>query len=251
LLPNQIDYLLCDTKPLPEIDRPNDLQSLQLSKLLLEFQQHAWEHTKSCFKISRRTSNANMCRFLKPEKLIEASKFIDQYRFQLKRKLGHEYMNTFSILIAQLFRCNHDVKILRGAQAFNTVYYALKYSTKAQEQFENFVLLHVNALNKADEAQRRRYSDPPNCDSYDSSSISEKAKRGRSRIMSMVRQLTAPQEIGAPIACLYLMNQTPFYWSHSFVNLYFSQTLKLLLNESTIPVTAVSTLIDCKAFSQI
>jgi hypothetical protein len=28
------------------------------------------------------------------------------------------------------------------------------------------------------------------------------------------------------------------------VNLYFSQTLKLLLNESTIPVTAVSTLID-------
>ena len=69
----------------------------------------------------------------------------------------------------------------------------------------------------------------------------DSAIKGKKRIMSMVNSLTAPIEIGAPMACLYLINGSCFYWSHPFVNLYFTQTLKLFLNEERIPVTAIAT----------
>jgi hypothetical protein len=35
--------------------------------------------------------------------------------------------------------CNHDIKILLGYLAFGFVYYALKYATKNQKNFENYV----------------------------------------------------------------------------------------------------------------
>jgi hypothetical protein len=70
--------------------------------------------------------------------------------------------------------------------------------------------------------------------------LSKRAKQGRRRIMSIVNSLTSPQEIGATMACLYLLNDSPFYYSHEFVNLYFSQSLKLLLDEN-VQITAIIT----------
>jgi hypothetical protein len=218
-----IEFAICDDKPLPRIVNRNDLQSLKLAKSLLQYQQHSWKHTKSCFKPTPRTPRGNICRFFKPEELQDESKFVEDYQYALKREIGHNFLNKFSILLAQLFRCNHDIKFLRGTQGFNYVYYALKYSTKAQ-----------HALKKSDIAENRR-SERIGLDLNDS------AERGRRRIMRMVNELTSPQEIGAPMPALYFINKSPFYWSHDFVNLYFNQTSKLLLNSSSIPITAILT----------
>jgi hypothetical protein len=236
LSPETIDFLLCDSRPIDQITKSNDLQSLQVSKCLLHYQQHAWEHTKSCFKSTTRTPRGNICRFFKPEQLEEMSRFVDSYTVVLKRNLGHEYINTFSLLLAQLFSCNHDIKLLVGFLAFGFVYYALKYATKAQKVFENYVLLHINALKKAETLEEKRNKAQRN----DDTALHDSAIKGRRRIMSMVNSLTAPQEIAATMACLYLINQSPFYWSHDFVNLYFSQTLKIFLNEERIPVAAIA-----------
>jgi hypothetical protein len=72
------------------------------------------------------TLRGDVCRFFKPEMLVETSDFVGDYSFNFQRNLGHEYMNTFSIILSQLFRCNHDIKILKGAQALNNVYYVVK-----------------------------------------------------------------------------------------------------------------------------
>jgi hypothetical protein len=238
-----IEFAICDGKPLPKIGHRNDIQSLQLAKTLLQYQQHSWQHTRSCFKPTPRTPRGNICRFLKPEELVEESKFVDDYQFVLQRDMGHNFLNTFSVLLAQLFRCNHDIKFLRGTQGFNYVYYALKYSTKAQQLFENYVLLHLNALKKSESAENRRSAsnEDGTRENDGSSNLNDSAVRGRRRIMRMVNELTAPLEIGAPMANLYLINHSPFYWSHDFVNLYFNQTLNLLLNSSSIPITAIAT----------
>jgi hypothetical protein len=173
----------------------------------------------------------DVCRFFKPEELVETSEFVDEYSFVLERKLGHEYLNSFSILLSLLFCCNHDVKILLGYLAFGFVYYALKYATKSQKIFENYIFLNINALKKAENSENRNRSN-----SNGDTDMHDSAIKGRKRFMSMVNSLTARIEIGAPMACLYLLNGSCFYWSHPFVNLYFTQTLKIFLNEERIPV---------------
>jgi hypothetical protein len=77
--------------------------------------------------------------------------------------------------------------------------------------------LHINALKKSDIVENRR-SERIGLDLNDCAEI------GRRRIMRMVNELTSPQEIGAHM-----------------VNLYFNQTSKLLLNSSSIPITAILT----------
>ena len=57
--------------------------------------------------------------------------------------------------------------------------------------------------------------------------------------MRVVSNLSSPLEIGAHVACLYLINQSPFYYSHGFVKLYFNQALHILEKESHVPVFAV------------
>jgi hypothetical protein len=236
-----IDFVICDTVPLPVILASNDLQSLQLAKSLLKYQQHSWKHTKTCFKQTARTPRGDICRFFKPEQLADISEFVDRYVFNLERKTGHEYINTYSILLAQLFRCNHDIKFLKGAQAFGNVYYAVKYSTKAQKLFENYVLLHMNAFKRAESADSRKSIEGVSDASESFSPLQSNAISGRKKIMRMVSNLSSPLEIGAPMACLYLINQSPFYYSHNFVKLYFNQALKVLEKESPVPVFAIMT----------
>jgi hypothetical protein len=48
---------------------------------------------------------------------------------------------------------------LRGAQAIGNVYYVVKYSTKAQVLFNNYILLHMTALEKADRTQNTRQNE--------------------------------------------------------------------------------------------
>jgi hypothetical protein len=95
----------------------------------------------------------------------------------------------------------------------------------------------MTALEKANQAENRNQHAQMEQINHEQENLVDKALRGRRRIMRMVNSLTAPQEIGAPMACMYLLNQTPFYYSHESVDLYFPQSLKLLLNEQ-VPITA-------------
>jgi hypothetical protein len=223
-----VDWLICSHATLDYPISKSADAALKLSITLLEYQEHSWKHVKSCFKVSSRTPDGLTCRFLKPEALSASSSFINQYQIQLERRLGHDYINSFMTLLACLYKCNHDIKILTGAQSAGNVYYCVKYSTKAQEVFENYVLLHLHAFNKA--TRREGHTEESNEQSPSMATI------GRQRMMSMMNSLTSPQEIGGPMACLHLLRKSPFYWSHTFVKLHFSQSLCILLNNDNVPI---------------
>ena len=54
--------------------------------------------------------SGDVCRFFKGKQFADISKLVDRNLFNLKRKTGYEYLNTYSILWAQLFLRNHDIR---------------------------------------------------------------------------------------------------------------------------------------------
>jgi hypothetical protein len=55
--------------------------------------------------------------------------------------------------------------------------------------------------------------------------------RGRRTISSILNKMTSPQEIGKPLAALYLLRQSPFYYSNGFADLYLASAIKYRLEE--------------------
>jgi hypothetical protein len=86
------------------------------------------------------------------------------------------------------------------------------YATKNQNKVEDMVTLYVNAFEKAS----KRTVNPEETDEV----------RGRRTINSMLNTLTTPQDIAEPMAALYLLRGSPFYFSHVFSDLYISKAVK-------------------------
>ncbi|ETV67913.1 hypothetical protein H257_16036 [Aphanomyces astaci] len=99
-------------------------------------QVHWWSHCSSCFKQSRNTRGAQMCRYLFPRARVEVGR-IGTSAILLVRKLGEEYINGYSDVILRAFKCNHDIQIMiGGAEMAERIYYACKYTTKDQQKVE-------------------------------------------------------------------------------------------------------------------
>ncbi|KAG6945231.1 hypothetical protein JG688_00016674 [Phytophthora aleatoria] len=64
---------------------------------------------------------------------------------ELKRTLGHEYMNGFNYEIMATFKCNHDVQILLGGRdVIDRIHYCCKYVTKSQKRVAALVYNMTN-----------------------------------------------------------------------------------------------------------
>jgi len=79
-----------------------------VSSLVIQLNQHWWNHTTSCFKTSKATVNDSFCRYLFPRDRSPRTTF-DQTGAHLERKLAHEYINGFNYQIMAAFKCNHDI----------------------------------------------------------------------------------------------------------------------------------------------
>ena len=204
-----IRYIACSPVPL------NPSQREELFCLLLRYQVHQWRHVSSCFKKGKRVSNRRCCRFMFPKLLNEL------------RSNGNQYVNPYNDLIMANFKCNHDIKFLYGGGNENIAYYCLKYVTKAQKEVEDHINFYMDAFDKSVAKQVGEV-----CDEQE-----ELINLGRKRISSMMHSLTSKQETAAPLAHLHLLNGTPFYWSHSFLNVSPSTYISQLWEEGDIELS--------------
>jgi hypothetical protein len=186
LRPENIDFTICSKMPLPYLSNSIDLPTFQLCIILLLVQNHAWHHVKSCFKKGR-----TYCRFFIPYELSNETTLT-----KLKRFVGSEYLNPYSLIVSLCFKCNHDIKIYFGLDGIQKVYYTVKYTTKEQKSLENTAAVYLHAFDK----HFQKYTESGSTTNL-----------GRSRLMSMLSSLSEPHEVGAPMAGFLLIQHEPFF----------------------------------------
>ncbi|POM71611.1 Hypothetical protein PHPALM_11797 [Phytophthora palmivora] len=94
--------------------------------LVLLMDQYWWCHTSSCFKQSKSTTSANLCRYSFPRERVKCTHF-DSSGIETKLDLGHEFINGFNYTSMATFKCNHDIQVLLGGRdATDRIYYCLK-----------------------------------------------------------------------------------------------------------------------------
>ncbi|KAI3633922.1 hypothetical protein MIR68_007526 [Amoeboaphelidium protococcarum] len=226
----EVDQLIVSDQPLqfPMSDNDHAANSVLASVLQL-IQVHCYSHAKSCFKSSARTKAfvGLVCRFLLPFVLVLRTMISAANEIVYRTVPGGQYLNPFNTVLSCAFKCNNDVKLLIGQASANVIYYCLKYSTKDQLQIENEQQFVLAAYDKSVQNEQARTEQNP-----DRTSV----QRYLSRLASFLSQTTKQYEMGAPMANLYLINKSPFYWSHSFANLYLNQALAYLFKQDTINV---------------
>jgi hypothetical protein len=178
-----------------------------VSALAVLFNQHLWCHTTSSFKQSRTISNDTYCRYRFPRLRVANSSF-GSSGVELRRTLGHEFMNGFNYEIMATFKCNHDVHVLLGGSGVtDRIHYCCKYVTKQQKQVDSQVAVAVAAL------KRREMRE--NVESAGALGAAAKYRfdRSRKRVAGMIYNMTNRQETAGPLAALYLYRGSCCYSS--------------------------------------
>jgi hypothetical protein len=143
---------------------------------------------------------------------------------QLKRLLGHEYVNGFNPVIMRSFKCNHDIQIMiGGSEMAERMYYACKYTTKDQQKVECKIALALAGFerriccDKESAAMGKPLSDEVIC---------------RRRLTSQLFHMTNKHETAGPLCALYILRQSCAYHSHVYKILPARQMLKQLLQHN-------------------
>lgn len=163
-----------------------------------------------------RTPRGTVCRFLKPERVHLGPTAIENGdKLVLHRPIGCEYVNAYNRVILETLKCNHDAQFVLSVGAKSTAAYVIKYCFKHQNPVENQAALSLAAFAKA---VTKSNALPP-----DTSAM----ERGYRILGSMLYTVTNGQEIAAPMAALYILHETPFWFSHEFVHV----NLKVMLQK--------------------
>ena len=180
-----------------------DLVYLALS--LLEFQFHHETHTKSCFKITSRTPQGLVCRYLFPRisKLEQTCIQISTGKVISHRPIGCEYYNLCSLLWTSLSKNNMDIQFLINGGSRRSTSYSTKYTFKAQRPASALTM----KLGLISQAYARTF-----CAADDGNITAN--ERGRRAINKALYQFTKPQELHTTMAAYMLLNDGPFVRSH-------------------------------------
>ncbi|OWZ01278.1 hypothetical protein PHMEG_00027371 [Phytophthora megakarya] len=181
---------------------------LATSLLVRDVQVHYWNHSKSCFKVSDPLWIYNVAKFI----VIE---IVDRpgLSIRLHRAIGCEYVNAYNPVVMATLKCNHDAQfVLNGSK--DTAAYIAKYCFKNQNPVENHTALSLAAFaNAAKKAQML----PPETTSMEV---------GYRILGSMLYSVTNGHEVAATMAALYILNESPFWFSHDFVHINLGKMLK-------------------------
>ena len=139
----------------PDFNRyPQSVRDFALAVLVVLNNQHWWSHCRTCFKTSRRTTAANLCRYAFPKDRVDSTSFIDS-AVMITRLAAHEYINAYNPVIMSTFRCNHDIQLLVGGPEMSEiVYYVTKYATKNQHDIEAKTAYALAAMDRRRERER-------------------------------------------------------------------------------------------------
>ncbi|KUF86403.1 hypothetical protein AM588_10001138 [Phytophthora nicotianae] len=119
--------------------------------------QHLWCHTTSCFKNSRVTKSDTYCTSL--SSLSRTGTSFQSSGVELKRTLGHEFINGFNYELMATFKCNHDIQVLLGGiDTTERIHYCCKYIAKPQKQLESQVAVAVAALKRREARENAEHT---------------------------------------------------------------------------------------------
>ncbi|TFK60229.1 hypothetical protein BDN72DRAFT_779679 [Pluteus cervinus] len=152
------------------------------------------------------------CKARFPRPVIESTK-VDQINGTIFSKKKEPWLNTFTPVLSYLFRCNTDVTSLKSGTALKAVtLYVSNYITKSA--------LKTHVIFDTIRSTFDRYNSANNTNP-------EREGRARELMVKMVNALTAKMELGAPMACMYLLGHPDHYTGHRFATFhwrpYFSE----------------------------
>ncbi|KAK1935190.1 ATP-dependent DNA helicase pfh1 [Phytophthora citrophthora] len=203
-----------------------DSDPLASSLLVRDLQTHYWNHCKSCFKSTLRTPKASVCRFFKPTEVNCGSTTIDgNTQLRLHRAIGCEYVNPYNPVVMTTLKCNHDAQFVLSGGAKQTAAYVIKYCCKRQNPVENYAALSLAAFAKA---SKKTSVLPPETSALE---------RGYRILGSMLYSVTNGQEVAATMAALYILHETPFWFSHDFVHVNLKNLLRNQLDSVEVTVS--------------
>ncbi|KAH9106593.1 hypothetical protein AeMF1_017846 [Aphanomyces euteiches] len=225
--PFRLDHMYRELASMPfgpnETRLPKETVLFVVATLASVLQVHWWSHCSSCFKQSRNTRAANMCRYLFPRERVENG-HIGTSAILLMRKHGEEYINGYSDVILRAFKCNHDIQILIGGDEMaERIYYACKYTTKDQQKVECRTALALAAFDIRTQRERSAL------DQGEGLSDDVKCRR---RLASHMFNMTRKQEVAGPMCALYILCESCSYTSHMYKKLSIHQVLKFLHHHS-------------------
>jgi len=194
----------------PDVRRRELAEAVITTYLVVHCNLHRWQHCESCFKKSKRTQGLSVgaCRYLYPREPEPVTHFDEDMELVVARRVGSEYVNSYSATIMLVLPTNHDIRLLAR---HGDMYYSLKYAFKDQQQVTNAAIL-VEAFKRRVARDELLLPAAPNV-------------AAQRRVCSLVHAATKTQEIAAPLAAHYLLGGDGMYASHEFAPLLLGQAL--------------------------
>ncbi|KAJ3568696.1 hypothetical protein NP233_g5549 [Leucocoprinus birnbaumii] len=207
-LPRQSD--LAYSRPL-DPDSPNyEIDCKERERLLARSVQYHQCSTATCLQIK----NGKMqCKRRAPFELSSREWVTSIGHWGPKRYCP--YLNNFNRCLMQLFRSNHDIKLItNGTETRDIGWYITNYAAKKQKRSNN-----VSALL----ARRFAFHQKQEKDNHDLHQIHKRL------IQRCANTLSREQEFSAPEVISYLMGWGDRYISHNYVKIYWDQAYSALL----------------------
>lgn len=135
-----------------------------------------------------------------------------------QRRTGNEYVPAHNRLATEILRCNNNVRVLTLGGGANAVYYALQYTTKADESTPDVRTLMIAAAERSEAREARFMADLHRVPTWE-----ELQSLGRRRVASFLHSITSKNEISAQMAVLYLLHGSFKYTSHNLTPVPVSQ----------------------------
>lgn len=161
---------------------------------------------------NKKSSSANCkdnkwgkCKARFPRSLFAQTE-VDEETGAINMKKSESWINTFTYLITYLFRCNTDVTNLSSGTAIKAVVlYVSDYITKTTLKTHTIFDSIRAVFQKNTELLGGTIP------------MREKARRLMTKVVNL---LSAKMEMGAPMICMYLLNNPDHYTDHKFIPFY-------------------------------
>jgi hypothetical protein len=173
-------------------------EELQLisNEVVYRSSRHSENHCHGC-----RTSPAHECRARFPRELHQFTT-VDDLTGALVLKKHEGWINTFSVPLSYLLRCNTDVTcLLSGTMVCAVIAYVTDYVTKSSLKTHTM----FDVIRMAVDDKERYVSDDG--DTHVSA---------RKLVTRVVNALTAKTEIGGPLVCCHLLGNPEHYTDRTF-----------------------------------
>ena len=172
----------------------------------------------TCSKTNCMQNKYNTCKARFPRQVIESS-MIDPTTGAICVKHKEAMLNTFNHLMSYLQRCNSDsTSLLSGTAIKSTIAYVTDYITKCS--------LNTHVIFQSVASIFERFPDFK-------TGTGDVVNKSRQLLTKLCNSLVSKLEIGAPMACMYLLGNPDHYTSHTFVNFYWRSFVNECLRTST------------------